>query len=296
MRLAIIGLGKMGREVAAMAASRGHEVVWTLSRAENPGGAGLTPERLSAADVVLEFTAPDAAVANLLALGQAGATVVSGTTGWQRELPRVAEAFARGGGALVHGTNFSVGVRLYLETARAAAERFPRAGYAAYLVEEHHAEKRDAPSGNGEDDRRGRRGGERRGPARHERARRDDSGPPPSGVRVSRGRGRADSPRPRTRRVRQGSRLGGRAHRGPQGRPGVRRAVGRRFREGQCEVRRLEGVRDRARHAVRRKGPDRLRRAGGAGRLADHRRASTSSCRAARRASPRRSRATSARP
>ena len=147
MRLAIIGLGKMGREVAAMAASRGHDVVWTLSRAENPGGAGLTPERLSSADVVLEFTAPDAAVANLLALGRAGATVVSGTTGWQRELPRVAEAFARGGGALVHGTNFSVGVRLYLETARAAAERFPRAGYAAYLVEEHHAKKRDAPSG-----------------------------------------------------------------------------------------------------------------------------------------------------
>jgi 4-hydroxy-tetrahydrodipicolinate reductase len=147
MRLAIVGMGKMGREIAATAASRGHDLVWTLSRAENSGGSGLTPEKLSAADVVLEFTAPDAAVANLLALGKAGASVVCGTTGWQRELPRVAEAFRRSGGALVHGTNFSVGVRLFLETARAAAERFPRAGYAAYLVEEHHAAKRDAPSG-----------------------------------------------------------------------------------------------------------------------------------------------------
>lgn len=147
MRLGIVGVGKMGREVAAMAASRGHDVAWTLSRAENPDGAGLTPERLSAADVVFEFTAPDAAVTNLLALGRAGSAVVCGTTGWQRELPRVAEAFARGGGALVHGTNFSVGVRLFFETARAAAERFPRAGYAAFLVEEHHAGKRDAPSG-----------------------------------------------------------------------------------------------------------------------------------------------------
>jgi len=147
MRLAIVGLGKMGREVASMAAVRGHDVVWMLSSLENREGSGLTPERLAATDVVLEFTRPDAAVANLLALARAGSRVVCGTTGWQRELPRVSEAFGQGGGTLVHGTNFSVGVRLFFETARAASERFPRAGYAPYLVEEHHAEKRDAPSG-----------------------------------------------------------------------------------------------------------------------------------------------------
>jgi 4-hydroxy-tetrahydrodipicolinate reductase len=147
MRLAIVGLGKMGREVASMAAARGHDVVWTLTRAGNPEGAGLTPDRLASADVVLEFTRPDAAVPNLLALAKAGSRVVCGTTGWHRDLARVSEAFGKGEGALVHGTNFSVGVRLFFETARAAAERFPRAGYAPYLVEEHHAEKRDAPSG-----------------------------------------------------------------------------------------------------------------------------------------------------
>jgi 4-hydroxy-tetrahydrodipicolinate reductase len=147
MRVAIVGLGKMGREIEAMAARRGHDVVWTLSRGENASGAGLTPERLAATDAVFEFTAPDAAVPDLLALARTGSTVICGTTGWQRELPRVADAFVRGGGALVHATNFSVGVRLFFETARAAAERFPRAGYASFLVEEHHAEKRDAPSG-----------------------------------------------------------------------------------------------------------------------------------------------------
>ncbi len=47
----------------------------------------------------------------------------------------------------MHGSNFSVGAHLFRETVRAAARLFPRAGYAAYLVEEHHAEKRDAPSG-----------------------------------------------------------------------------------------------------------------------------------------------------
>jgi 4-hydroxy-tetrahydrodipicolinate reductase len=147
MRVAIVGFGKMGREIEAMAARRGHDVVWTLSRADNASGAGLTPERLSKADAVFEFTAPDSAVVNLLALARAGSTVICGTTGWQRELPRVTDAFARGGGGLVHATNFSVGVRLFFEAARAAAERFPRAGYAGYVVEEHHAEKRDAPSG-----------------------------------------------------------------------------------------------------------------------------------------------------
>lgn len=147
MRVAIVGFGKMGREIEAMAARRGHDVVWTLSRDDNASGAGLTAQRLAEADAVFEFTAPDSAVENLLAMARSGATVICGTTGWHRELPRVAEAFARGGGALVHATNFSVGVRLFFEVARAAAERFPRAGYAAYVVEEHHAEKRDAPSG-----------------------------------------------------------------------------------------------------------------------------------------------------
>src|SRR5207253_6245767 len=51
------------------------------------------------------------------------------------------------GGTLVHATNFSIGVRLFFETAQTAALLFPGAGYAAYLVEEHHAAKRDAPSG-----------------------------------------------------------------------------------------------------------------------------------------------------
>jgi 4-hydroxy-tetrahydrodipicolinate reductase len=147
MRLGIVGLGKMGREIAAMAQTRGHDAVWTLSRADNPGGAGLTPERLAAADVVMEFTTPNSVEANLFALARAGARVVCGTTGWQKALPRVADAFRQGGGALVHASNFSVGVRLFFETAATAARLFPPAGYVSYLVEEHHAEKRDAPSG-----------------------------------------------------------------------------------------------------------------------------------------------------
>lgn len=147
MRFGIVGAGKMGAEIESMAARRGHDVVWRLDSRGNAGGAGLTPERLSEADVVFEFTNPVAAPANLTALAGAGATVVCGTTGWDRELPRIAGAFRAGGGALVHASNFSVGVRHFFAIAKLAAGLYPPAGYAAYLVEEHHAEKRDAPSG-----------------------------------------------------------------------------------------------------------------------------------------------------
>lgn len=147
MRFGIVGAGKMGREIEAAASGRGHDVVWKLDSRANAAGAGLTPERLSNADVVFEFTNPGAAVGNLLALARSGATVVCGTTGWDRDLPRVTEAFRAGNGALVHAANFSVGVRHFLELARVAASLYPAAGYAAFLVEEHHAGKRDAPSG-----------------------------------------------------------------------------------------------------------------------------------------------------
>lgn len=147
MRVGLVGAGKMGREVEGAAQARGHHVVWTLASAGNRGGAGLTAERLGAADVVFEFTAPGAVVENLLRLAQAGSRVVCGTTGWTRELPRVCEAFSAGGGALVHAANFSVGVRHVFDLASRAARLYGPAGYAAYLVEEHHEEKRDAPSG-----------------------------------------------------------------------------------------------------------------------------------------------------
>jgi 4-hydroxy-tetrahydrodipicolinate reductase len=147
MRVGIVGAGKMGREIGAAAQARGHEVAWTLGAAGNANAAGLTAERLSAADVVFEFTAPAAAVENLLALARAGARVVCGTTGWSGDLPRVIRAFQSGDGALVHSSNFSIGMRHFRELARAAARLYPAAGYAGFLVEEHHAAKRDAPSG-----------------------------------------------------------------------------------------------------------------------------------------------------
>ena len=147
MRVGIVGAGKMGREIQRMAESRGHHVAWSLGARENDHGAALTPERLGEADVVFEFTTPSAAVENLLRLAGGGVRTVCGTTGWASELPRIRAAFLAGAGALVYASNFSIGVRNFFLTAERAAALYGRSGYAAYLVEEHHEEKRDAPSG-----------------------------------------------------------------------------------------------------------------------------------------------------
>ena len=148
MRIVIVGQGKMGRAVAALAEARGHTIQTTIGAAENAGGRALTAERLAGADVAVEFTRPDAVVANLERLIEAGIPTVTGTTGWHEELGRISALVARRGGALLHASNFSLGVHLFLRAADDLARRFAgRTGFDAFILEEHHAAKLDAPSG-----------------------------------------------------------------------------------------------------------------------------------------------------
>ncbi len=147
MRIAIVGNGRMGRAVAELARER-HHAVQLIGREENAGGKALTGERLVGVDVAIEFTRPDAVVANLEHLIEAGIPTVTGTTGWSAELPRIAALVQARGGALLHAANFSVGVHLFLRAARDLAARFAgHPEFDAFILEEHHAAKRDAPSG-----------------------------------------------------------------------------------------------------------------------------------------------------
>jgi 4-hydroxy-tetrahydrodipicolinate reductase len=148
MRMAIVGNGKMGKAIAALAGERGHVIHTVINRVENPGGRALTRERLSGADVAVEFTRPDAAVGNLERLIELGIPTVTGTTGWTEELPRVTALVKQRGAALLHAANFSVGVHLFFHAARDLARRFRgRSDFAVSIHEEHHAAKVDAPSG-----------------------------------------------------------------------------------------------------------------------------------------------------
>lgn len=148
MRVAIIGNGKMGRSIAALASERGYDVVTVIDQEANRDGGGITREALAHADVALEFTQPDAAVANVLACVRAATPVVVGTTGWYASLPvAIAEVEARGG-ALLWAPNFSIGVAVLTAAAELAARALRDVpGFDAHLVESHHAAKKDRPSG-----------------------------------------------------------------------------------------------------------------------------------------------------
>ena len=147
MRIVIVGDGKMGRAVAGIAESRGHSIHAIIGSTENTGARALTAERLAGADVAVEFTQPDSAVANLERLIDAGVPVVTGTTGWRDQLPRITAQVERRGGALLHAANFSLGVHLFLRAAQDLVRRFTgHPEFDAFILEEHHATKLDAPS------------------------------------------------------------------------------------------------------------------------------------------------------
>lgn len=149
LRLLVVGDGKMGRTLAALAGERGHEVVGMLGVADNPAGSAIASYR-ARADVAIEFTEPSSALANVRACVEAGLPVVTGTTGWYDALPALEREVTERGGALFWAPNFSLGVALAIELARQAGLAFARQPqFDPHLVETHHAAKKDAPSGTG---------------------------------------------------------------------------------------------------------------------------------------------------
>lgn len=147
-KLAIVGLGKMGRAVEQLAPERGWEVVARIAADENQNGAGITRASLRGADVVVEFTTPAAAATNVRAAVEASCPVVVGTTGWFDELPALADWVRERRGALLTAANFSIGVNAFAEIVAFASRLLGGAdGFDAHLVETHHVAKKDAPSG-----------------------------------------------------------------------------------------------------------------------------------------------------
>ncbi len=148
MRMAIVGTGRMGMAIRACARARGHEIVTMVGQADNDAGSGLTRERLAGAEVVIEFTTPNAALPNIRRLVELDLPVVAGTTGWFDALPTITDLVTARGGALLYAANFSIGLQILLRAAGAMA-RAARGldTFDAAIVETHHTAKLDAPSG-----------------------------------------------------------------------------------------------------------------------------------------------------
>lgn len=148
MKIAIIGNGRMGKAVAALASQQGHNIHTVVDSSDNAAGRALTRQRLAGVEVAIEFTRPEVVVSNLERLIELGVPTVTGTTGWTGALPGISDLVRARKGALLHAANFSAGVHLFLRTARELARQFSgRPEFAALIREEHHAAKVDTPSG-----------------------------------------------------------------------------------------------------------------------------------------------------
>lgn len=140
-KLAIVGYGKMGRMVESLAGQYGFEVVARID-------AGDSIEAARGADAAIEFSTPEAALANIEKLAAIGVNTVCGTTGWFGELDRASKAVEAAGSALVYSPNFSVGVNIFFKLLEDAARMMERqTEYGAWAWEIHHDAKKDAPSG-----------------------------------------------------------------------------------------------------------------------------------------------------
>jgi 4-hydroxy-tetrahydrodipicolinate reductase len=145
VNLLLLGRGKTGSLVAEVAAKRMHTVRAAGSK-ENSACAALISEKLRDIDVVIDFTGPHCVLAHIEACVRAGKNMVVGTTGWYGEIDRVRHLIEEHKTGLVYAANFSVGVNLFFDIARAAAPAL-RHNYSGQIFERHHVHKKDAPSG-----------------------------------------------------------------------------------------------------------------------------------------------------
>jgi len=145
MNLLILGRGKTGSLVAEVAAARKHHVRVAGAK-ENEACAALTADNLRDIDAVIDFTTPHRVLAHIEACVKAGKNMVVGTTGWYAEIDRIRALVEQRGTGFVYAANFSIGVNLFFEIARAAAAAL-RHDYSGQIFERHHVHKKDAPSG-----------------------------------------------------------------------------------------------------------------------------------------------------
>jgi 4-hydroxy-tetrahydrodipicolinate reductase len=143
MKIAILGYGKMGHEVEAVALAAGHQLT-VKSCSHKP----FVPADLAGTDVAIEFSTPATAVENIFKCFEARCPVVVGTTGWYMRLPEVRDEAVSGGHTLLYSTNFSIGVNILFHLNRELARIMNRFGeYEPSVHEAHHVHKLDKPSG-----------------------------------------------------------------------------------------------------------------------------------------------------
>ena len=145
MKLALIGYGKMGKEIEKICLVRKHEILFKFDLNNK---SDFIIENLKKCDVAIEFSQPDSAFSNYMTCFEAGVPVVTGTTGWLERLPEIKKMCAENKKTFFYASNFSIGVNLFFEMNKKLAQMMnSTSGYDIEMTEIHHTEKKDTPSG-----------------------------------------------------------------------------------------------------------------------------------------------------
>jgi len=154
MNIALIGYGKMGKMIEQIAVSQGHKISAIVDPFAADAQAGIKISKsiaeadFNSVDAAIEFTQPDTAVTNILALAERKIPIVVGTTAWQSRLDEVTKSVEKADASLLWASNFSIGVNMFYRIAWYAAQLANN--FSEYDVggfESHHNKKMDSPSG-----------------------------------------------------------------------------------------------------------------------------------------------------
>ncbi len=145
MRIGIIGYGKMGKTITAIAQNRGHQIIDKIDVENRDALLKWNPQEVDAA---IEFTAPNQAFDNIKQCIKMGIPVVSGTTGWLKQKPELDAYCRQQQGTYFYASNYSLGVNITFKVNQYLAKimnAYP--DFKVSMEECHHIEKKDAPSG-----------------------------------------------------------------------------------------------------------------------------------------------------
>lgn len=145
LKIAIIGYGKMGKEIESQLKNGSCEISAIIDNEEDWK---LKHNAFLNSDVAIEFSTPNTVIDNLLRCFHANIPVVCGTTGWASETEKMIEVCKKTSNALIYGSNFSIGANLFFKINELTAQWMNHQQQYDVMIEEtHHITKKDAPSG-----------------------------------------------------------------------------------------------------------------------------------------------------
>lgn len=145
MRIALVGYGKMGKAIEAIAKSRGHSISYIIDKDNPELVQDIRPDNT---DIAIEFSQPDAAFENIKALVTNRVKTLSGTTGWLHKYDDIKKICEEKSSTFLYASNYSIGVNLFFALNEWLASKMSKLeGFNATMEEIHHTEKKDSPSG-----------------------------------------------------------------------------------------------------------------------------------------------------